>query len=535
MAYRNYPQLLTDTVFWQALAHSFIYLLVTPTLIFLCIILAIIVNRKLPGINAYRALYYIPVISGSIAVGISWRMMFDTNGLLNGILLSMGVIKEPVQWLAEPAYTLPIAMLLTTWMGLGYYMMIFLAGLQNIPEELYDAAVIDGCNAWQKHMAVSIPGLRPQITMVPWFPAWPPCRYSMRFISLRTAGRHPRQRCDHGILPVEVGLPPAACRYGFSHRHGAAGGDAGIFGDQYTFSGTWNGGFIMALNKVAYRPVVVARQHQQKAAIKIFGWYVLLTLIALVTIFPFVWVFFTSLKGPATQLFCAASINSSRPHHRQLYPRVGQLPIASFFANSVIVATSTVVLNLLVTSLAAYPLAKMKFRGRDVIFYLLLATFIIPPQLTSIPSFVLAVKVFKYYDQITALIFPSLATVFNIFMLRQAFKAVPNDLIEAGKIDGAGELRIWWDILLPVVRPTLATAAIITFVQQWNDFFWPSLMLHTREHMTLQVGLAALQGMFASDMRGTAAGVTMTVIPILIFFVVLQKYFVRGLGGAVKG
>ena len=266
------------------------------------------------------------------------------------------------------------------------------------------------------------------------------------------------------------------------------------------------------------------------------GWYVLFSLIALVTIVPFVWVISTSLKGPSDPIVSVPPQLIPQDPTVANYIRVwGQLPIFSFFINSVVVASTTVILNLLVTSMAAYPLAKMKFKGRDAIFYLLLATFIIPPQLTSIPSFVLAVKVFKYYDQITALIFPSLATVFNIFMLRQAFKAVPNDLIEAGKIDGAGELRIWWDILLPVVRPTLATAAIITFVQQWNDFFWPSLMLHTREHMTLQVGLAALQGMFASDMRGTAAGVTMTVIPILIFFVVLQKYFVRGLGGAVKG
>ena len=163
---RNYQQLIHDTVFWQALAHSFIYLLVTPTLIILCIILAIAVNRKLPGINAFRALYYIPVISGSIAVGISWKLMLDTNGLLNGLLIWLGVIQNPIQWLAEPSYTLPIAMLLTTWMGLGYYMMIFLAGLQNISDDLYDAAVIDGCNAWQKHWYVSVPGLRPQITFV---------------------------------------------------------------------------------------------------------------------------------------------------------------------------------------------------------------------------------------------------------------------------------------------------------------------------------------------------------------------------------
>jgi putative chitobiose transport system permease protein len=163
---RNYRQLMVDPVFWQALQHSFIYLLVTPTLIFLCIVLAIIVNRKLPGINIFRALYYIPVISGSIAVGIAWRLMLDTNGLINGLLLALGLVPEPIQWLAEPALTLPIAMLLTIWMGLGYYMMIFLAGLQNIPEELYDAAVIDGCNAWQKHWYVSFPGLRPQITFV---------------------------------------------------------------------------------------------------------------------------------------------------------------------------------------------------------------------------------------------------------------------------------------------------------------------------------------------------------------------------------
>lgn len=163
---KNYQQLAQDPIFWQALRHSFIYLLVTPTLIVLCILLAIAVNRKLPGINVFRALYYIPVVSGSIAVGIAWRLLLETNGLLNSLLIWLRILKEPIQWLAEPAFTLPIAMLLTTWLGLGYYMMIFLAGLQNIPEELYDAALIDGCSAWRKHWYVSLPGLRPQITFV---------------------------------------------------------------------------------------------------------------------------------------------------------------------------------------------------------------------------------------------------------------------------------------------------------------------------------------------------------------------------------
>jgi len=267
-----------------------------------------------------------------------------------------------------------------------------------------------------------------------------------------------------------------------------------------------------------------------------FFWYLLLCLIALVTIFPFVWVLSTSLKGPRDAI--TAIPPQLVPHDATLdnYVRVwNQLPVGNFFVNSIAVTASSVVLNLGFTALAAYPFAKMKFRGRDAIFYLLLATFIVPPQLTYIPSFILAVNVFHYYDSILALIFPSLATVFNIFLLRQAFKAVPDDLIDAARMDGAGELRIWWSILLPLVRPSLATVAIITFVNQWNDFFWPSLMLHTRERMTLQVGLVALQGMFASDTRGVAAGVVMTVIPILILFVFLQRQFVRGLSGAVKG
>lgn len=163
---KNFVDLAKDATFWLALRNSIIYLIATPTLIVLSILAAILVNRKLPGINLFRALYYIPAISGSIAIGITWRLLFDVNGMINGFLVWLGALKEPLQWLAEPAFTLPLLILLTIWAGIGYYMMVFLAGLQNIPEELYDAALIDGCNNWQKHWHVSVPGLRPQIVFV---------------------------------------------------------------------------------------------------------------------------------------------------------------------------------------------------------------------------------------------------------------------------------------------------------------------------------------------------------------------------------
>ena len=162
----NYRQLVADPTFWKALTNSTVYLIATPTLIVLSIALAIVVNRRLRGIHVFRALYYIPAISGSIAIGISWRWLFDRNGFINSVLMWLGVLKEPIQWLTDPSMVLPIAILLTIWAGVGYYSVIFLAGLQNIPEELYDAARIDGCNEVQKHRYVSLPGLRPQIVFV---------------------------------------------------------------------------------------------------------------------------------------------------------------------------------------------------------------------------------------------------------------------------------------------------------------------------------------------------------------------------------
>ena len=162
----NFARLLDDDVLRLALLHSFVYLLVTPILIALSIALAIVVNRKLRGIHVYRALYFVPAVSGSIAIGLTWRWLFDRSGFINSVLVSWGVIHEPIQWLATPSLVLPLAMMLTIWAGIGYYSVILLAGLQNVPEELYDAARIDGCNDLQKHWYVSIPALRPQIVFV---------------------------------------------------------------------------------------------------------------------------------------------------------------------------------------------------------------------------------------------------------------------------------------------------------------------------------------------------------------------------------
>jgi putative chitobiose transport system permease protein len=265
-------------------------------------------------------------------------------------------------------------------------------------------------------------------------------------------------------------------------------------------------------------------------------WYSLLLLASLVTVMPFLWLLMTALKGPNDAVFSLPPQFIPRDPTLNNFVRVWeQLAIWRFFLNSLFVAALTVTLNVLVSSLAAYPLAKMQFPGRELIFYALLATLIVPAELTYIPGYLLAVNVFKYYDTLWALIFPSVFSAFNIFLLRQAYKSVPNDLIDAARIDGASELRIWWGVLLPTIRPAVATAAVFTAVTSWNALLWPSLMLRNRDLYTLPVGLLALRGMFTADFRLIAAGAIMVIIPILLAFVFAQRYFVDGLSGAVKG
>lgn len=285
------------------------------------------------------------------------------------------------------------------------------------------------------------------------------------------------------------------------------------------------------------KPIPTSQTSRQRPAwLSNLFWYVVLGLASLVTVLPFLWMLMTALKGPNDPVFSLPPQLIPREPTLGNFAKVwAQLPIWRFFLNSLFVATLTVTLNVLISSLAAYPLAKMRFAGRDLIFYLLLATLIVPAELTYIPGYLLAVNVFKYYDTLWALIFPNLFSAFNIFLLRQAFKSVPNDLIDAARIDGANELRIWWGVLLPIVRPAMATAAVFTAVTSWNALLWPSLMLRNRELYTLPVGLLALRGMFTADFRLISAGAIMVIIPILIAFLFAQRYFVNGLTGAVKG
>ena len=195
----------------------------------------------------------------------------------------------------------------------------------------------------------------------------------------------------------------------------------------------------------------------------------------------------------------------------------------------------TVGLNLLFCALAAYPLARLNFRGREVFFTLIVTTIMIPFQIVMIPLYVLAVQL-GLRNTYLGVIFPAIASAFGIFLLRQAFQGVPKELEEAGRMDGCSELGIWWYVMIPAIRPALVTLAIFVFIGSWSDFLWPLIVLDRPEYYTLPLGVATLAGTFSLDWRLIAAGSVISIAPILLFFIVMQRYIVpTESGSGVKG
>ena len=274
------------------------------------------------------------------------------------------------------------------------------------------------------------------------------------------------------------------------------------------------------------------------------GFFVHLTLIfvSILCIFPFLWLLSTAMKGSGENIFqYPPQLITTEPTWENFKSAWEQIPFITYYLNSFIVAFFTVVFKLVLSSLAAYPLARMEFRGKKITFYAVLATIMIPFQAIMLPVYLIVLKL-NMVDTVSnfmgymGLILPFAVNAFGIFLMRQAFLSIPRELEEAAFVDGCNVFQIWYRILLPMVKPTLATLAIFTFIGSWGEFLWPSIVLTNKALYTLPVGVNDLQGMFSANWRIIAAGSLISIIPIIIFFLALQKYFISGENeGAVKG
>lgn len=272
--------------------------------------------------------------------------------------------------------------------------------------------------------------------------------------------------------------------------------------------------------------------------VKTLAMYALLTAIAFLMLFPLFWLIGTAFKSPTEDIFqTPPQLLPAQPTFTNFVTVWQANPFAQYMFNSVIVAILTVSINLIFCALAAYPLARLSFPGRDGIFTAIVSTIMIPFQIVMIPLYIFTVQV-GLRNTYLGIIFPSLASAFGIFLLRQAFLGVPKEMEEAARMDGCSELGIWWHIMLPAIRPALVTLAIFVFIGAWSDFLWPLIVTQDESLYTLPLGVAKLAGAgsFSLDWRLIAAGSVISIAPILAVFIVLQRYIVpTDTGSGVKG
>ncbi|AGB41262.1 ABC-type sugar transport system, permease component [Halobacteroides halobius DSM 5150] len=253
-------------------------------------------------------------------------------------------------------------------------------------------------------------------------------------------------------------------------------------------------------------------------------------LFAVIWLVPLVWMLSTSLKPESQVVSWPINLipeNFSLKNYSQLL--LGKdVPVFRWFFNSTVVATMTTIIVLFIDALAAYAYARMKFKGRDTIFWILMATMMIPPTTNLIPNYIMMDK-FGWINTYNAMIFPRTASVFGVFLLRQFFIGLPKDLEDAARIDGCNQFQTFYKIILPLTKPALIVLGIFTFRGSWNSFLWPLIVTNSEKIRPLTPALSLLQDNYATQYGKLMAGAFISAIPVIIIFFFVQRYFVQGI------
>ena len=261
--------------------------------------------------------------------------------------------------------------------------------------------------------------------------------------------------------------------------------------------------------------------------------YALLLAIAAVCVFPFLWTLSTAIGTEGNVFDFPSSFIPHRPSLDNFVEVFRVVDLGRYYWNSVWITFWTVAWTVLVCALAAFPLARYRFRGRRIVFAIILATLMLPTEVNFLVNFITTAQLGLVNTHL-GVILPTLAGAIGIFMLKNAFEEIPQDLLDAARVDGGSELYIFFRVMLPLALPQIGALVILTTVTTWNNFLWPSVVLTKSDLMPLAVGILELSGTFGSSTRVIAAGAVLTIAPALILFFLTQRFFMRGMEGAIK-
>ena len=514
VGWENYQRLWGDALFWHSLRNTVVYMVVTvPTSIAMALVLAVALDRKLRGTALYRSVFFYPVMVPSVAAGMVWVFLYAPGyGPINGLMDMLGLPK--LEWLYDPQWALPAIILMSIWKYAGYFMLILLAALQLVPRDLYEAARLDGVSGFRQLLHITVPLISPTLYFVRDHRRAafvPDLRLCLRHDPGRPGRRHQRAHLLH--LPERLPVPghrhrlghrqhPAAGRHRADRHRGRHAGPA------CALPGT--------LKMTAPRSLFTRSRWMH--------WLLLPTM--LLWLSPLAWMFLTSFKtkvevfNPASGLWPVVMQWSNYP------AALAVAPFGTYLINSMLVTGGILLAQLTTITLAAYAFARLRFPGRDLLFGLFLLQVMFPIYATFLTNFI-TVRELGLMNSLWALMVPFIASGYGTFMLRQAFRQVPQDLADAARLDGCGHWATLWHVYLPLVKPTLIAFAMISVVTHWNDYMWPLLVTNSEAVRTLPIGLGLLaKADSGADWPRLMAATIVVIAPLMLLFLIFQRRFV---------
>ena len=573
----NYARLLQDSDFISSLRNTIVFTASSVSIkLVVGMAIALLLHSRLPLRNVLTGIMLLPWIVPEVVTALTWRSIYDPIfGGLNPILMQLGLIDRSVAWLAEPSLAMPSVIAVNVWKGIPFYTILLLAGLKAIDREQYEAAEVDGAGPIQRFRHITLPGLRYVIAVTVLLSTISTFN-TFGLIYLMTGGGPGGVTRVYSILAYEkaiLGLrfgPGAATALSVApilmvfifvlSRFMRAGQRSAELKDDTLLDrvlGWFGSGLGFVLNIVflplewltagltALTGLLIPKRvdgaprlkRAQRARLGIGARLLLLLPLLLFVLFPFYWIIVTSFKTTA-QIQQIESIFWPKPFTIEQYRSLLQdTPFLTWFKNTVIVATTSTAISVAFASLAAYALARLRFRGSGLMTTLLLVTYLLPASLLFIPLYRILTDL-GLINSYAALIatYPTFLMPFATWVMMGYYRSIPVELEEAAMIDGANRLTAFRRIVLPLAAPALLSVTLIAFTTAWNEFLFAFVFITSERFKTLPVGLQLLVFGDVYPWGQLMAASLMMAVPVVIVYIFAQRYLVDGLtAGSIKG
>jgi multiple sugar transport system permease protein len=571
----NYIRLWQDPFFWMAVRTTIIYTTACILLKFIFgLTAALVIQAQVRGRDVLTGMILLPWIIPSVVQALTWKSIFDPLfGSLNYILLQLGIISEGISWLGNPRLALPAVIAANVWAGIPFFTVNILAGLQSIPQELYEAAEVDGASEWQRFRHISLPGIR-YVALVAVLLSTIWTFNSFEVIFLLTGGGPAGMTRVYSVLTYQYGMiglrfgPAAAIALsmtpvlaflilllsGYMRRDvsadleetwqsrllSALGRVFGLilrivlFPVQLVLNGLEAAG--KAARRAIARPAAAARRQARRRMWLIVRLLTMAVLLLLIY-FPFYWVVVTAFKTEL-QITLRQNILWPAPWSMEQFNRLfNEQPFFTWARNTTIVTTFSTILSVAFSALGAYALARLRFRGADTLNAVLLVTYLIPGALMFIPLYQILTQL-GLINSLAGLIavYPTFMMPFSTWLLLGYYRSIPEDLEHAAMVDGATRLGAFLRVTLPLTKPALLAVALFAFTSAWKEFLYAFVFIRSDNLKTLTVGMATTIYGDIYPWGLLMASALVISIPVVILYMSAQRFMVAGLtAGAIKG